>query len=116
MSAAPMGDYEMQSAARVTARLRILGEVSEERARQEQLHPIQDLPDGTGPEYRAWADMAKANGELAESSGDLTWRHVLEEEFEESLSETDPALLRAELLQTAAVCVRWVEAIDRRAA
>jgi hypothetical protein len=32
----------------------------------------------------------------------------------EALAEDDPTLLRAELIQVAAVAVAWVEAIDRR--
>ena len=36
-------------------------------------------------------------------------------ELSEALAETDPTRLRAELLQVAAVAVRWVTAIDERA-
>lgn len=36
-------------------------------------------------------------------------------DYAEALAESDPARLRAELVQVAAVAVCWIEAIDRRA-
>ena len=54
----------------------------------------------------------------AASGGRVTWAHILIEEVAEAVDatvETDPALLRAELVQVAAVAVAWIEAIDRRA-
>ena len=44
------------------------------------------------------------------------WDGVLLEEVYEALAEDDPAKLRAELIQVAAVAQAWAEAIDRRAA
>lgn len=46
-----------------------------------------------------------------------TWGHILIEEVAESIEAAvdDPAELRAELVQVAAVAVAWCEAIDRRA-
>jgi hypothetical protein len=46
----------------------------------------------------------------------LKWVDILEEEVAEAAAESDPAKLRAELVQVAAVAVAWIEAIDRRAA
>ena len=45
--------------------------------------------------------------------GQCTWLHILREEVFEAFAEDDPAKLRAELIQVAAVAVQWVEAIDR---
>lgn len=46
-----------------------------------------------------------------------TYAHILIEEVAEAVAEChDEAKLRAELIQVAAVCVGWIEAIDRRAA
>ena len=46
--------------------------------------------------------------------GHTAWDGVLLEEVYEALAEADPAKLRAELIQVAAVAAAWVEAIDRR--
>lgn len=72
------------------------------------------LPNGT-----AWASddldslRARRDCEMAATSGRLSWRHILREEFHEALNESDPVLLRAELVQVAAVAVKWIDAIDR---
>lgn len=58
--------------------------------------------------------VAREIAALAAEHGGLTWRHILAEEMFEALAESDPAKLRAELVQVAAVAVQWVEAIDRR--
>ena len=93
----------------------ILGEVAAERRRQEAKFPNQQLPDGTGAEgLRMYADLARATCEQAASDGTLTWWDVLHEEWAEAGAEGDEAQLRAELIQVAAVAVRWIEAIDRR--
>jgi hypothetical protein len=36
------------------------------------------------------------------------------EEVREAMAESDPAKLRVELVQVAAVSVAWIEALDRR--
>lgn len=101
----------------------VLVEVREERARQEAKFPEQHLPDGTGPDF-AWAFTGPASwvAECAKQETDrladeqvLTWKDVALEEVAEAFAESDPARLRAELIQVAAVAARWVEDIDRRA-
>lgn len=76
-----------------------------------------DHPDGTGREHdRLRAAEAQAFTDwLAQVPGRVTWRAILAEEVAEAFAETDPEKLRAELVQVAAVAVKWVEAIDRRA-
>ncbi|WP_460351343.1 hypothetical protein [Actinoallomurus acanthiterrae] len=93
---------------------RVLADVAAERAAQDAMWGVQDLPDGTGPEHEATADAAKRDCREAWAGARLTWRHILAEEFHESLAETDPQALRTELVQTAAVAVKWVQALDRR--
>lgn len=92
--------------------------VQAERERQHAKHGVQTLPDGAGTE--PWDDVerdaARLRCDRATLAGTLTWRHVLEEEVAEALAETDPAALRAELVQVAAVAVQWIEALDRRRA
>lgn len=93
---------------------RVLADVAAERAAQDIQWGVQDLPDGTATAHAAVADAAKRDVRAAWQAGRLTWRHILEEEFHEALAETDPAALRTELVQTAAVAVKWAQAIDRR--
>ncbi len=93
---------------------RVLGDVAAERVAQDEMFGIQDFPDGTGPERTPAADAAKEDCRTAWRDGRLTWRHIFAEEFCEALAEDDPQPLRTELVQTAAVAVKWVQALDRR--
>lgn len=94
----------------------ILTEVRHERLRQETLWGQQDLPDGTSTEFACLADAARADTESHKAEGVMTYLDVLAEEFWEAMAEEDPDKLRAELIQVAAVAVKWAEAIDRRLA
>lgn len=114
---------------------RILSEVGQERSRQDAKWGEQNHPDGTGPNWRIfghgaaeWLTFVRAALEQTTQPG-LSWAGgeyqvvpptgplwlliALEEVFE-ALVESDPAKLRAELVQSAAVLVAWIEAIDRR--
>ncbi|MFE7236120.1 hypothetical protein ACFVAF_37010 [Streptomyces sp. NPDC057596] len=95
----------------------VLAEVRAERARQDARWGEQNHPDGTGlpifqHSVRRYRDTAERNA----AAGVLAWRDVLLEEVHEVLAESDPAELRAELVQVAAVAAAWAEAIDRRTA
>lgn len=103
----------------------VLEEVSQERGRQENKWGQQDHPDGTRDDRRmlrdvtqpTWGTMSHAARivtNTAAEDGSLEWLDVLFEEVAEAFAESDPARLRAELIQVAAVAVAWVEAIDRR--
>jgi predicted house-cleaning noncanonical NTP pyrophosphatase (MazG superfamily)/8-oxo-dGTP pyrophosphatase MutT (NUDIX family) len=93
---------------------RVLADVAAERAAQDAMWGLQEFPDGTGPERTAAAEQAKSACRDAWTRGELTWRHILTEEFFEALAESDPRALRTELLQTAAVAVKWIQSLDRR--
>ncbi|MEU6038567.1 nucleoside triphosphate pyrophosphohydrolase [Actinomadura sp. NPDC047616] len=93
---------------------RVLDDIAEERAAQDRRWGVQEFPDGSGPQYAEAAERAKRECAEAWTRGELTWRHVLTEEFYEALAESDPAELRTELIQTAAVAVKWVQDLDRR--
>jgi len=93
---------------------RVLQEVLAERIRQDEKWGEQNHPGGTGrPGDIAFAEaykaICKANG-----PGEDTYRDILAEEVYEAFAENDPARLREELVQVAAVAVNWIEAIDRR--
>ncbi len=76
---------------------------------------MQAHPDGTGlPGDAQRADQARLICEDADGRKALTWRHISDEETSEAYAETDPVLLRKELVQQAAVLVAWVEDIDQR--
>jgi hypothetical protein len=87
----------------------LLAAVRDERIEQERKFPDQHLPNGTGEEFRALADQARVETDLAAEQGTVTWRHVLTEEFWEALAEEGSTRLRAELIQVAAVALRWAQ-------
>lgn len=94
----------------------VLDAVAAERERQHARWGEQVMPDGTGGAGSApMARMVKRYVDDLLALGEATWRDVLREELFEACAETEPARLRTELLQVAAVAIQWVEAIDRRA-
>ncbi|GAA4237714.1 hypothetical protein GCM10022254_50660 [Actinomadura meridiana] len=93
---------------------RVLTDVAAEREAQDRRWGTQEFPDGSGPEFTGSAEQAKQECATAWARGELTWRHILTEEFFEALAESDPGALRLELVQTAAVAVKWVQSLDRR--
>ncbi len=96
-------------------RARALAAVSVERERQDaKFGALRDHADGTDLDYIQLADEARDRCERAFREGRGTWRHILEEEVFEALGETAPDLLAKELVQVAAVCVAWLEALDAR--
>jgi len=124
------------SAPPLSPRGRVLSDVDDERGRQDEKWGEQNHPDGTGPAtfpldpIDAWASamffedndaarLARAATracQAAAAAGNVTWRAILLEEVFEALAESDPARLRTELVQVAAVAAQWAEAIDRREA
>lgn len=93
-----------------------------ERCNQHKRWGQQDHPDFAGlldravqrAAYAERAEWWKSENALRVRIGQLAWDGILLEEVFEALGETDPAALRAELVQVAAVAAAWVEAIDRR--
>lgn len=96
--------------------------VDAERQRQLEQWGDQRHPDGTGPEVEMlphWtagelADAARSSCQLRADMNICTWSDILSEEVCEALAEADPATLRAELIQVAAVCAAWICDIDSR--
>jgi len=111
----------------------VLDEIAAERARQdakwgEQNHPSLDpvllnRPGGCTPERMAehyeipTEARAKFLCQTNAERGTCTYAHILIEEVAEAIAAgvTSEAALRAELVQTAAVVVAWIEKIDRAA-
>jgi regulator of replication initiation timing len=102
----------------------VLGEIAAEQAQQDAKWGEQNHPDGTGPwvknpdrvsNMEDQAAVARFDCQEAAKAGRLNWMLILREEVYEAYAEQDPAALRTELVQVAAVAATWVEAIDRRA-
>jgi len=93
----------------------VLREINLERRRQDAKWGEQNHPDGTGGPGRDHdADVARKECQRQFAEGTGTWLDILDEEIAEAYAEKDPAKLRAELIQSAAVIVAWIESIDRR--
>lgn len=89
--------------------------IDAERIRQIAKFGDQRHPDGTGStEQQKYVETARRWCQDAFGSGYGTWADILDEEVAEAKAERDPAKLRAELLQVAAVCAAWIYDIDQR--
>lgn len=90
-------------------------DIRAEHARQDAKWGVQKRADGTGgPVMRSEAESMRDRCEFLAANGGADWRAVLLEEIYEALAEDDPVKLRAELVQSAAVIVCWIEDIDSR--
>lgn len=129
MSPRPLTCEELLAALRAThSGPSVLDEVAAERERQDELWGEQHHPNGTGPllalewfpntfvvgpaaaDIEGWAKR-RYEAERRQNTG--TYEHILTEEWAEVIASDDPAKLRVELIQLAAVAVAWVEKIDR---
>lgn len=108
-----------QSPPRRTPTDDVLVDIARERQRQREKWGVQTHPDTSETPTLVIDELeAKMLCIEAQQKGMLSWTHILGEEVAEAISEamagrTD--LLREELVQVAAVCCAWIEAIDRRA-
>lgn len=100
----------------------ILAAVLAERERQEGLWGEQNHPD-RGPIPLLEMDYARKRAEewkrvnaLRVKQGILSWDGILLEEVYEALAEGDPELMQAELIQSMAVILNWLECVSRRTA
>ena len=93
----------------------VLDEIHRERIRQnEKFGPQVHLPNGTGqPGSEADRDLMQARCDDDFERDESEWYTILLEEVYEAGVETEYLPLRTELIQVAAVAVKWVEALDR---
>ncbi|MFH9813437.1 hypothetical protein ACH4NI_35395 [Streptomyces olivaceus] len=90
-------------------------EVDAERQRQLARFGDQHHPDGTGSTTdKERADEARRHCDHTTHTGQLTWNDILTEEVCEALAESEPGLLRTELVQVAAVALAWISDLDSR--
>lgn len=95
----------------------VLADVRAERMRQITKFGEQHRKDGADPmTYGPIAARSRENFQNAEANGGATWHRALNGPFFESVSETDPAALRASLVELAAVACAWIEDLDSRVA
>ena len=93
----------------------ILEAISHEVQYQVARFGIQSLPDGIRKDGDREEEVAaKIACDIATECDNLTWRHVLTEEFREALNAADLDKLQEELTQVAAVCVSWIRDIEGR--
>lgn len=114
--------------------LQVLGEVAAERGQQDVTWGEQNHPDVIGSwlddpapanvhvtavmHHMPTADVARTLCAKAFDSLSGTWAHIAVEELAEAVEAAalrDIPALRTELIQTAAVLLAWIQAIDRRA-
>jgi len=104
----------------------VLVEVMRERERQEELwgeqtHPSVSFPEAAPATREAIYGVpseavAKDRCERAFRDGVGTYADIAVEEMAEVIAAGNEADRRAELVQLAAVCVAWIESIDRQEA
>lgn len=93
----------------------ILAEIAGEVSSSIINHGPESLPDGTSEEkFAKWAKQYRYSCQAAAARRECTWWHVLREEVFEAAESVDWTHLRAELLQVAAVVVKWIEDGDER--
>ena len=59
-------------------------------------------------------DKAKYIADEAAKKGDITWSHIAVEELCEVVGADNDVHRRHELVQLAAVCIAWIQSIDRK--
>src|SRR5215475_8143147 len=99
----------------------VIADVVMAAAEQDKLWGERAHPDGAGQDalllghsFVALATHLRTACERAARDGTLTWAHIVLAQLFGAMAETDPAALRGELAQAAAVLLLWVRAIDRR--
>ena len=92
----------------------VYADIIAERERQDRKYPV-TYENGTGGAFAVAAStLLREVCTRAFQQRECTFAHVLAEEVGEALAESDEVRLRAELVQVAGVCVKWIEALDSR--
>ena len=106
----------------------IFADIAVERSRQdEKWGPPTTIPNGTGPDrmnvaagtgqtYSHVRDTLQQVTDQAMAAGENTFANTLLEEVFEALAEDESGRLREELVQVAAVAVKWISVLDRQSA
>ena len=92
----------------------IFAEITEERKRQDEMHPWDKLeillPCEEEVEYHGKeADIHKLDNDMAETLGKTEPMSLLAEELHEIFAETDPVKQETEAIQLAALAIKFVQ-------
>lgn len=88
--------------------------VLNECQRQYEKWGEQNHPNNTGAKWAGDEQFWKLVNAQNESSGTHNWRHILSEEVAEAMASSTKEHLEEELIQVAAVCMTWIDALDRQ--
>lgn len=94
----------------------VLEEIAKERERQDAKWGVQNRRDGTNDSIYSLKERDNARDVCDKNERQphrASWLQILREEYLEAGAEVEKDKLRKELIQTAAVCVAWIENIDR---
>jgi hypothetical protein len=94
----------------------VVSDVLSERVAQDAIFGNQDPCDGTSAVWTTRANAARRACQQAFDAGVGTFVDIALEEVMEAFAETDPEKLYAEVIQCAAVFVKWAERIKIRGA
>jgi hypothetical protein len=93
----------------------IIEAIKAERVRQDKLHPIlaqKMLPvEMTSGMMVILSNRVKQENAIDEANDVISWYDVFREELFEVFAETDPARIKEEAIQLAALCVRLCETL-----
>lgn len=92
----------------------IFSEVAQELVKAEVKHgPQMHIPLGCGNRaFGTLSEYYKERTDIAFSHGRGTWMHIAREEAYETFAEDEPAKIRAEALQAAAMFIKIVQRCD----
>lgn len=106
--------YLPQSNKEINPQARIIQEIIQERKAQDKKWGEQNHKPGTSrKEYGYLADLFRKVCDNAFHTGKGTWTDILLEEVFEALAEEEPAKIKKELKQVAAVVITMLESLDR---
>ena len=95
----------------------VFADIAAECAAQHRRWGEQHHPTGAHILYRPLTRLLQYLCDRAQRRGRMTWRHILLEEVCEALAEPrDPAAMRGELVQSAAVLATMIADLDSRTA
>lgn len=66
----------------------------------------------SNPDAAPFRDLVQKQVDEGMKDGTVTWEQIIQEEFMEAVVETEPAAIRAELVQMLAVVAKTIDAID----
>lgn len=107
-------DLDTERDRQVEKLFKIYEDVVTEWDRSIVLHDVQDLPMGSGSQWKSFADGARSECDRVTAEGTVTWRHIITEEMWEAFAEDNWKDCRKELVETAAMIFKAIANGDAR--